>query len=94
VPAGPERRIDPVQIEGEHTVLVQHRHLDDVAAEVTGHDQERHVGGRRQDHWRARAGVVRDRDLQRLDHVGDGTDPRRIDRPAEPALLELGAGQA
>src|SRR6266566_2518303 len=91
VPAGQEGVLDRVEVEGEEPVLVVHLYLDDVAAQQAGHDQERHVRGRRQDDRRARPRVVRDRDLERLDHVRDRVYRRRIDGPAEPALLELRA---
>ena len=72
-------------------VLVAHPDLDDLAAELARHGQERHVGRGGQDDRRAGPGVVRDGDLQRLDHVRDGVDRRRVDGPAVPALLEVRA---
>ncbi len=49
VPADPERGVDPVQVQGEEPFVVVHLDLDDLAADQAWHDQERHVGRRRQD---------------------------------------------
>jgi len=91
VPADPERGVDPVQVQGEEPFVVVHLDLDDLAADQAWHDQERHVGRRRQDDRPAGPGEVRDRNLQRLDHVRNRTDGPTIDPPPEPALLEVGA---
>ena len=94
VPAGPEGVLDRVQVEGEEAVLVEHPDLDDLAAEVARHGQERHVRGRGQDDRRAGPGEVRDGELQRLDHVRDVVDVARDRRPSRTgARMEVRAGR-
>jgi hypothetical protein len=88
IPAGHERGVERIEVVDVAAALVRERQLDHLATSVQGQGDERHVGGRRQDHRGARRREVVDGRDQPGGHVGHGPHALRWHVPAVPLLGE------
>ena len=80
---------DPVKVEPIASIVLDHRHLDDLPVHRLGDQQERHVGRRRHNDFGFGRAMVLDREFQRLDHVGYGVNVGRGNVPAVPQREHL-----